>query len=155
MSERDAAVRHFRPQSRYLLLAGVSLVLAGALGWSLFGPLRAGEPLTGTMVLTGESFFFGLSVAVALWFLRQAMARVILTSTAVELTMPLARRQRAEFGQLMSVSESGRGGNALIVLYHPRRADGMLDLDDVRSMVIPAVHAQEELRTELEARMPV
>ena len=54
----------------------------------------------------------------------------------------------------MSVSTSGRAGNALILLYHPDRGDGMLDLDDVRSLVLPALDEQDALQSYLEAQVP-
>ena len=56
--------------------------------------------------------------------------------------------------QLMSVSTSGRAGKALILLYHPDRGDGMLDLDDVRSLVLPALDEQDALQSYLEAQVP-
>ncbi len=151
---RTEPERCFRPHPRYLLLAVVGLVMTGAFLWSLTAPARAGQSFDPSVLLSGEGFFCASSLAMAVWFGRQALACICLTQSAVLVEMPLARPQKAEYGQIMSVTESGRGGNALVVLYHPRRESGMLDLDDVNSIIIPAVKQQQELQALLEERIP-
>lgn len=146
--------RHFRPTPRYALMAGAGLVIGLLLLWQLLAPLRGGAPFTSEQLLSGEGLFTATSLVLALYFARQATTRVALTRQTITRTMMLGAPQSVELRQLMSVSESGRAGNALILLYHPLRADGLLELDDVRSLVLPALQEQDALRTYLEGQVP-
>lgn len=147
--------RQFKPTARYWLMATAGLIIGLLLLWQWSGPLRHGLPFTTDSLLGGEALFTITSLVLALYFVRQAATRVTLTRRSVTRTMPLSTPQTVELRQLLSVSESGRAGNTLILLYHPVRRDGLLDLDEVRSLVLPALQEQEQLRAYLEAQAPV
>lgn len=146
--------RQFHPTSRYAVMAAAGVAIGLLLLWQLLAPMRNGVPFTLQHLLSGEGLFTATSLVLAIYFARQAATRVMLTEQAITRTIPLGAAQTVELRQLMSVSESGRAGNALILLYHPRRDDGLLELDDVRSLVLPALQGQEELCTYLEAQVP-
>ena len=150
----DEETRHFKPTPRYALLAGAGLVVGLMLLWQLLAPLRHGVPFRWEHLLSGEGLFTGTSLELALYFARQAATRVTLTRRAITRRIPLGATRTVALRQLMSVSTSGRAGNALILLYHPDRGDGMLDLDDVRSLVLPALDEQDALQSYLEAQVP-
>lgn len=150
----EAEVRQFYPTARYAVMAAAGVAIGLLLLWQLLAPMRNGAPFTLQHLLGGEGLFTATSLVLAVYFARQAATRVMLTKQAITRTIPLGAAQTVELRQLMSVSESGRAGNALILLYHPLRDDGLLELDDVRSLVLPALQGQDELRTYLEARVP-
>ena len=150
----DEETRDFKPTPRYALMTGAGLVVGLLLLWQLLAPLRHGVPFRWEQLLSGEGLFSITSLVLAFYFARQAATRVTLTRRAITRAMPFSAPRTVELRQLMSVSTSGRAGNALILLYHPDRGDGLLDLDDVRSLVLPALDEQDALQSYLETQVP-
>lgn len=102
-----------------------------------------------------EGLFFGLiMLVITLWFGRLISNQVTLDERGLTLFAPLRRPQRVDFGQLLSVSESGRLFVVLTLLYHPRQPTGLLDLETVHSLTLPALTAQDQLLATLTAQIP-
>ena len=139
MVDRQQYSSHVR--YKFIVLGG--LLLAVALGWGL----------TRRFALDAL-FFFALSLALIAWSLYAMLSRVEITADRIILLTPLRANRQVEFRQLISVSENGRFNPVLTLLYHPRRADNLLDLDDAHSLILPAVHEQATLLALLEARSP-
>lgn len=99
----------------------------------------------------------GLALAMALYYARLALSRVELSATHVRWVAPpylkgfrsWARREPpgrgVELRQIAEVHSEGRLIPALLVLYHPRRDDGLFDHEQLRSLALPAVERQDAL----------
>ena len=133
----------FPVQRSYGLIAIVSLAVAGLFAWSL---LQAPE--------MPSYLFLATSLGVLGWSVRMALTTVSLTPSQLIVRIPLARPHNVEFGQILSVTEEGRIGKSIVVAYHPRTEDGLLDLDSARAVVLPAVKDQETLLEQLIERAP-
>lgn len=106
----------------------------------------------------GALFFMGLSLAVAGWQWRAARTRITLESDRVRVAVPWSTPRTIEFRQMLSVVQEGRVNPALLILYHPhtdRHSEGgLLDLDAVQSLSLPAVENQQALLERLEGQIP-
>jgi hypothetical protein len=131
------------PQTAYRLLAGVSLVMSGLFAWELVRSVEAGSVL-----------FFAVSVGLLLWSARTAWTKIFLAPDRLIVAPPLAKPRDIQNGQILSVSEEGRMNKSIVVAYHPRTRDGMLDLERAQTIVLPAVQEQESLYEQLLARIP-
>jgi len=127
----------------YRWLALGCLVLTGLLGWSLRQGLR------------GDDLFFFLTIAaITVWFGHTLCSQIRLNERSIVLQTPLRGVQEVEFRQLVSVMETGRFMKSLSLLYYARQPDGLLDLDRVHHLLLPAVVDQENLLTTIQARIP-
>jgi hypothetical protein len=81
----------------------------------------------------------GLALAATGYFGRLALCRVELSATQVQLIAPATAPRRIELRQIAQVYAEGRLLPAALVLYHPRRADGLFDHDDLHTLSLPAV----------------
>jgi hypothetical protein len=133
----------FSPHPLYRWLTLGCLLLTGLLGWSLV-----------TVITAEEFFFFILSATICLWFGNSFLSQVHVDEKTVEVRSPLHGVQRVEFRQLVSVTETGRFIQALSLLYYPRQTNGLLDLDHIQHLLLPAVVDQATLLTAMEARIP-
>jgi hypothetical protein len=150
----ETADRVYKPHPRYRWMALGSVLLFFLLAWNLFSPaMRSGQWAAVTMDV-GALFFMGAAIGVAVWQGRMALSRVTLTSTGVSLSVPLARLQHVEFRQLSSVSESGRGGRVITLLYHPIGVNQLVDGDDIKGLTLPEVVDQDSLIDRLEEGIP-
>lgn len=136
-------IQTFTPHPIYRWLTLGCLVLSGLLSWGL---------LQSSTI--SEVFFWAVSVGASLWFASAMLSRVQIDERAVVLQRPLRSRCQVEFRQLVSVTESGRFTQALLLLYYPRQPDNLLNLDHVYPLQLPAVIDQEKLLTTIEARIP-
>jgi hypothetical protein len=136
-------VQSFRPHPIYRWLTVGCLLLSGLLGWSLIQSLT-----------TATFFFWVVSIGATLWFATAMWSRVQIDERTVVLQRPFRALCQVEFRQLVSVAESGRMTQALLLLYHPRQPDNLVDLDQIHSLLLPAVIDQEKLLTTIEARIP-
>lgn len=144
----------YRPHFRYALLTGVAVLFALLFARNVVTNLAVQDSLGLTDFLTGEMFFGAACIGLALWNARLMLSRVLLGDRAIAYQPWGGPLRRVEFRQLMSVSESGRAGNAIILLYHPTEPSGLLDLERVDSLVLPAVTEQNALLETLEAHVP-
>jgi len=133
----------YRPHSRYVLYAGVSLVMAVAFVWLLRNQYEG-----------GAVFFLLVSLGAALWSVGNLLSRVEVDAVSLVVRLPLLPARRIDIRQLAEVTENGRFVPALVVLYYPLRADGLVDLDDLRSQTLPAVEDQADLLQFLQEKTP-
>lgn len=103
----------------------------------------------------GAVLFLVIAVGLLLWYGRMMGSRVVVEETRMALHTPLARPKVVEFRQLAGVSEEGRIGQSILVLYHPLAEHGLVELDEVRSLALPAVQDQEALLATLAKQVPV
>lgn len=130
-------------QSIYRAMALVSLIVAGLFTWDL---AQGFEP--------GSLLFFAVSIGAMGWSIRLGWTRTTLTPEQLVVEPPLTSPIHIEYGQILSVSEEGRMTKSIVVAYHPRTADGLLDLDRAKAISLPAVQNQEALYEELVRRSP-
>jgi hypothetical protein len=129
---------------RYRLFALGSAVLAMLFGGDL---LRSFE--------VGALLFFCVCLGIAVWYARTMFSQVEVGRDRVRVNRPYAAPQEVEFRQLVSVAEEGRMGTAIMLSYHPKSAQGLLDLDSVQTLMLPAVVNQEALYNHLSRQVPV
>jgi hypothetical protein len=67
---------------------------------------------------------------------------------------PLRKSHKVQRGQLALVEMGGRKNEAIIVGYHPRREDGIIDLDAMTYINCVPLEDQNELYEHLLAAMP-
>jgi hypothetical protein len=94
----------------------------------------------------------GLALATALYYGRLALSRVELAATHVHVIAPMTRPRGIERRQIADVHSEGRLIPAILVIYHPRRADGLFDHENLRSLTLPAVVGQDALLAALGGR---
>jgi hypothetical protein len=133
----------YRPHTRYVLYAGVSLVMAAAFVWLLWRQYEGGALLFLVVALGG-----------AIWSVANLLSRVEVDATSLVVRVPLLPARRIDLRQLSEVTESGRFLPALVILYYPLRADGLVDLDDLHSQILPAVEDQADLLEFLQGKTP-
>ena len=121
----------------------MSLVVAALFAWGL---AQAIEP--------GSLLFFVVSIGALGWSIRLGWTRITLTPERLVVELPLASPLHIDYGQILSVTEEGRMNKSLVIAYHPRSADGLLDLDRAKTVSLPAVQNQEALLEELVRRSP-
>ena len=142
MNESTDTVTTYRPVERYAFLGGAGLLAALFCGWALW---RTFDWIT-------LIFLFGCLFAAASFGV-QLLGRVEVDATGLRLETPLGAR-RVEFRQLDSATEAGRLLRVVVVTYHPLLENGLLDLDDLRSVTLPAVNQQYELLELLQQHAP-
>ena len=133
----------YRPQHIYTVLALVSTVIAALFAWDLIQGVEAGSVL-----------FFAVSLGLLAWSVRAALTRVSLTPDQLIVKGPLSRTRQVDYGQIVSVTEEGRTGKSIVVVYHPRSAEGLVDLDRAQTVDLPAVQNQDALYALLVERAP-
>jgi hypothetical protein len=102
----------------------------------------------------GALLFLMVCLAVAGWQWRAARTEVALGADRLLVAAPLGTDHEIEFGQLLDVVQEGRVNPTILIMYHPRNADGLLDLDDVQTVTLPAVQDQTALLERLEGHIP-
>ena len=132
----------YHPTPRYALLTGAGALAALLCAWSLW---RQFDWVT--------LFFLGGCLFAALAFAAQWRTVVELDAQGFTVHAPL-RPHRVEYRQIDGAGEAGRVVRGIVVTYHPFRAGGLLDLDDLHSVTLPAVDHQYELLDQLETRRP-
>lgn len=132
---------HYRYKIQFIL---------GILSTIIFGRVLFQELASDTALFTL------ISLGIALWSARDIWRYVELTPQSVIFHRGFGIAPR-EVGlrQIHSVSEEGRIGRSITLLYHPKQPDGLLDLDTVNSLIFPQLQRQEELYSKLEAAIPV
>ena len=133
----------YRPHSRYVLMAGIAAICIALLGWRLAGRADLGSLL-----------FLGVALGLLFFALRGIGSRVEVDALGLTLFRPLSPPLRIHYRQLVEVTEEGRVQRVLVVLYYPLAADGLLDLEDVRSQALPALEDQSELLSLLQTKTP-
>ena len=150
----DSTSRIYKPHVRYRWMALGSIVLFLLLGWNLLSPVVRSGQWSALNPEVGMLFFMAAAIGIALWQGRMALSRVELTETGVSLTMPLSSVRRVDFRQISTISESGRGGHVITLLYHPIGANQLVDVDDLDGLTLPEVVDQDSLLDCLESNIP-
>lgn len=132
----------YRPTAQYGLLTAFGAGAAIFCAWAIW---RQFDWIT-LIFLCGCLF-------AAFTFASQWASRVEVDAQGFWLHAPL-RRRRVEFRQLDSAVEAGRIARGLAVTYHPLTTNGLLDLDELHSVALPAVADQTTLLELLRARCP-
>ncbi len=135
--------KRYTSDLRYKFIALLCLFFVFGFAWNLIR-LFALETL----------FFLVLSLAVVVWSVLAMLNYVEVGADTIVLFAPLQASRPVRFRQLISVSENGRFNPVITLIYHPQRADGLLDLDRVQSLILPALTEQQELLDRLEASVP-
>jgi hypothetical protein len=133
----------YRPHDRYVLYAGASLIMVAAFVWLLWRQYEA-----------GALFFLIVAVGSSIWSVGNLLSRVEVEATGLIVRVPLWPARRIDWRQLSAVTEDGRFLRALVILYYPLRTDGLVDVDDLRSQILPAVENQSELLEFLQEKTP-
>jgi hypothetical protein len=139
----DPSAAVFKAHPRYRLFTLAAAALAALFVWDL----RDGVEI-------GSAIFLAVCVGLALWYGRAMGSRVEVTHDRVTLYAPLSAPATVEFRQLAGVSEEGRWTQAILLLYHPLADQGLLDLDEIRSLALPAVEEQPRLLATLDQQAP-
>ncbi len=132
----------YHPTSRYGLLTGAGAAAALLCAWSLW------QQFDWITLL-----FLGGCLFAALAFAAQWRTVVELGEQGFVVHAPL-RTRRVDYRQIDGAGEAGRIVRGIVVTYHPLRADGLLELDELHSVTLPAVDHQFELLDQLEAKRP-
>lgn len=150
----DPASRIYKPHSRYRWMALGSVLLSLLLGWNLFSPVFRTGHWSALPPDVGTIFFILAAIGIALWQGRMALSRVELTATSVSLSAPFSRIRIVDFRQISSVSESGRAGRVITLIYHPVGPNQLVDVDDLDGLALPEVIEQDSLLERLEECVP-
>lgn len=132
----------YRPTGQYGLLTAFGAAAALFCAWALW------QQFDWITLI----FMIGCMYAAAT-FADQWAAHVEIDRQGFWLRTPL-RRRRVEFRQIDSATEAGRLVRSIVVTYHPLASNGLLDLDTLHSVTLPAVGNQETLLDALRARRP-
>jgi hypothetical protein len=133
----------YRPHPRYVLIAGIAALSVAALLWLLWRRLELGSVL-----------FLAFAAGLLFFALRSLFSRIEVSDHGLVLLRPLSPPLAVQFRQLVEVSEEGRFQRVILLLYHPLAGQGLVDLDDLRSLALPALEEQGELLDLLLARTP-
>ena len=87
------------------------------------------------------------------WYGQMSLSSVHITQNSVVYDSLLRRQQEIEFRQLIEVSENGRFGQSITLLYYPLLTTGLVDLEDAQSLFLPQVVDQETLYSTLAAKI--
>lgn len=138
-----AETRVFAPSGFYGVVTALGIVVAALFGWE-FGRTPG----------LGALLFLGIGIGITLWSLRAQTSRVAVTRATLCLVRPWQAERCVAFRQLVSVAETGRLNPVLLLVYHPAQATGLLDLDSVETLELPAVRDQDALLAQLKANTP-
>jgi hypothetical protein len=97
--------------------------------------------------------FLLAAVAFTLVNMRWIFTSVELTPSGITRHDPLAAPQHIDFRQMVAVSESGRMTPGLSLVYYPVAESGLVDMEEPRSIFLPAVDRQDELLAILQREM--
>lgn len=142
---------YYTPTTRYWLYAAAGGAIALLFGWELLVTLR--QPSTLSSLLE-RLLFLLVGVGLLGWGLYTALGRLLLTSESVVWKRAAGAPKVVHFRQLINASEAGRFGGSVTLLYHPLQQDGLLDLEDARTLFLPALRHQDELLAHLQEKIP-
>lgn len=132
-----------RPHPGYLLYLLVALAAGIYLTWMLSASFD--------WVI---AFFLAMCLACAMWAAWHLLSRVVPGARGLDVHFPLGRAVHVDYRQFAEVAPGGRFLPNIVVIYYPLRADGLLDLDDFRSLNLPAVEGRELLLAQLQRHTP-
>lgn len=98
--------------------------------------------------------FLSFAAIFAIVNLRWALTRIELTPSGLTLYEPLNQPTHVDFRQMVTVNEAGRMFPGVSIVYYPVAQDGLLDMEDPRSLFFPALENQDELLSVLQHEIP-
>lgn len=126
----------------YWVLAALGLVAAVMLIVDMVGGLRWDTVLFAAVGLLG-----------GLWALWMANTRLVVLDQGI-LVQRATAQYLVDWRQLLRAEPSGRFLSVMALIYHPRRDDGIIDTDNVGSLLVPGVRNQAALLATIEEKMP-
>ncbi len=126
--------RLFRPRPSYAPTAIGGMVVALLFAWEL-----------GQNFAWATLFFFLIALFFTAVNLLSAMSHVEVTPTGLIFYRRFRSPLDMEFRQIVTISEAGRMTSGLSLVYFPSGHNGLIDLDDPRSIFLPGVAHQDEL----------
>ncbi len=143
----------YKPDIRYIALTILALGLAVMPARSLLQ--QASE--RGSLPID-DLLFLLISLGIALWGAFTALSRVEFTVKSIHIRSPLGsslfRVRSVEHRQLIDITLGGRLGKSVVLLYHPKLENGLLDLEAANSLFLPVVRNQQDLYNRLKAQVP-
>src|SRR5688572_22153632 len=118
----------------YRLLAALCVLLALLFAWQLYNRWDWGALL-----------FLAVAVWSAYRYFVLMSSKVEVNADCVRVLAPGASPREVRFRQFSAVYEEGRGLKSILLLYHPLAANGLFDLDEERTLMLPAVNQHEAL----------
>lgn len=132
----------YRASLRYWILA------VGGLGATL---LLVFDMFNG---VTWDEVFFALIGALGgLWALWMATTRVYVSSQGL-IVRRFSAVYQVDYQQILSASIEGRFLSVVSIVFHPRLDNGLIDTEQVGSLLVPSLVDQGQLIEQLEARIP-
>lgn len=132
----------YRASPRYWFLAIGGLAASILLILDLFRGVRWDSLLFAVIGLVG-----------GLWALWMATTRVYVADDGI-VVKRFTAAYKIDYQQIRSVDVQGRFLSVLSIVFHPRREDGLIDTDQVGSMLVPALVDQGQLIERLEDKIP-
>jgi hypothetical protein len=134
--------KEYRASPRYWVLAIAGLGAAALLLIDLFRGVRWDTALFALIGLVG-----------GLWALWMATTRVYVTDDGL-IIKRFTAAYRVDFQQMLGADVQGRFLSVLSIVFHPRLESGLIDTEQVGSMLVPALVDQEQLVELIEHRIP-
>lgn len=135
--------RIYNAHRRYGVMAVLGLVVALLFAWSLSARFGWFD-----LIFLSVTFLF------ALVNLRWLFTRAELTPGGLTVHEPLAPPQHIDFRQMVAVFEAGRALPGLSIVYYPLMTSGLVDMDQPRTLFLPAMERQAELLSVLQHHTP-
>ena len=88
-------------------------------------------------------FFLVIALAFSTTNLYWATSHVELTPTGLTCRRRLAASLHIDFRQIVSVAETGRITTGISLVYYPLADNGLIDLDNPRSLFLPGMERQD------------
>ncbi len=133
----------YRASPRYWILAVAAL---GATAVLLFDIVTTG-------LRWDSALFAAIGLLGGLWALWMATTRVLVTDDGL-IIQRFTAMYKIDHQQLLRADVQGRFLGVLSLIYHPRLENGLIDTDQVGSMLVPALVDQQALIERLESRLP-
>ncbi len=99
-----------------------------------------------------ELLFAVIGIFGGMWALWMATTRVYVSNQGL-IVRRFTAAYRVDYQQILSASIEGRFLSIVSIVFHPRLDDGLIDTEQVGSIMIPSLVDQEQLIEQLEARM--
>lgn len=140
--DQSVVTDEYRASPRYWVLAVGGLGATLLLLIDLFRGARWDTILFAVIGLVG-----------GLWALWMATTRVYVLEDGL-LVRRFTALYKVDYQQLLSADVQGRFLGVLSLVYHPRLDNGLIDTDQVGSMLVPALVDQDQLVATIESRIP-
>ncbi|MBX2997428.1 MAG: hypothetical protein KF893_02875 [Caldilineaceae bacterium] len=98
--------------------------------------------------------FLSFAALFAMINLRWMFTRAELTPSGLTLYEPLIPPTHVDFRQMVVVYEAGRAIAGISLVYYPLAGNGLVNMDDPRTLYLPAMQNQEELLSILDREIP-